>query len=112
MRWSAFGSAASCSGAMYAGVPIAMPTDVVPEVGHQGVGSVMQDVPGLDVAMDDAAPVGVGERVQDVVQHPRYRPWRELPGMRQRIAERHALDEGHRVPEQIPVLARAQDRYN
>jgi len=31
IRWSAAGSAASCSGAMYAGVPIASPTDVVPD---------------------------------------------------------------------------------
>ncbi len=32
-RWSAAGSPASCSGAMYAGVPIAIPLVVMPTAG-------------------------------------------------------------------------------
>ena len=66
---------------MYVGVPIAMPVAVSREspsliarampksvtIGRP-LSRVDQDVVGLDVAVDDAALVGVGERVGDVAQ--------------------------------------------
>ena len=55
--------------------------------------------------MNDAAPMRVRERVEHVVQNARHRARRELPGVDQRIAQRHALDEWHRVPQQIAMLA-------
>ena len=69
-RWSTFGSPATCSGAMYAGVPSDMPSDVSvlaelrcraederlrdAEVGDGRRAAGEQDVVGLDVAVDDA----------------------------------------------------------
>jgi hypothetical protein len=85
-------SALTCSGAMYAGVPSAVPTVVsapVPaavalcrrgrvarrgqrlghaEVGHHRRPAGEQDVVGLDVAVHDAAPVRHGEGARHVAQ--------------------------------------------
>src|SRR5438309_3890171 len=73
---------------------------------------VMEDVAGLDVAVNHATPMGVRERVQHVMKDTRHRARREFSGVRQRIAQRYALYEGHRVPEEIIVLTRAQYRHD
>ena len=68
-------SATHCSGLMYAGVPTMVPVFVGRRLGHLGdaeVGddgiavAVEQDVGGLHVAMDDTAPVGIGEPAADL----------------------------------------------
>ena len=59
--------------------------------------------------MDDSATVSVGERVENVVQYASYLARREAIPPRDSLAQGLALDERHRVPEQVLVLAGTQD---
>ena len=99
------GSPAACSGAMYAGVPIDVPTmrdRAAPislrqrtprfarrrerlgdaEVGDRCRPRREQDVVRLDVAVDDAAPVRVDERARDVLEDAHRLADRERPARR------------------------------
>jgi hypothetical protein len=70
-----------------------------PEVRHQRVMSAEQDVLRLDVAMNDAALMGVGQRVGDFFRDSESVLERELLLSVQTTPERLALDEGHGEPE-------------
>ena len=68
-----------------------------------------QDVLGLDVAMDDAAAVGVVQRLGDLAREQQRLGNRKRPS-EQPLAERLALDEGHHRVEQARGLARVDQR--
>ena len=71
------------------------------EVGDDRVALGEQHVVRLDVAVDDAVPVGVGERVDHLAQDPHGLGDRQLALARELDPERLALDERHDVVEQI-----------
>ena len=128
-RWSALGSAAACSGDMYAGVPIDVPTcvSVEPsfrgrarradrlrdaEVGHRRGTAGEQDVVRLDVAVHDAALVRV-RRAPSATS--RRMPTASAIGSGPRAsrrAQRLAFDERHRVVRQAAHLARGEHRHD
>ena len=113
---------------MYAGVPIAMPSCgqrprsarrrlrarrcalAMPKSVTTADAAGEQDVVGLDVAVDDAAFVRVGERFRDVAEDAR--PLRRSAARRlgRARAQRFALDEGHRVVRESVDLAGDEDR--
>jgi hypothetical protein len=66
------------------------------EIGDDGVMAREQHVVGLDVAMDHAARVRVGQRVGDVLEDPDRVAHRKLAFARQAGPERLALHERHR----------------
>ena len=75
--------------------------------------TVMKNVSRLDVPMHDPSPVRVGESVEHVMQRkPGWPSLRKQAGVHERIAERHAFYERHRVPEQIAMLARVKHRHD
>ena len=82
------------------------------KVGDERMRTVMKNVSRLDVPMHDPSPVCIGESVEHVMQHSRHRARRKLAGVHERIAERHAFYERHRVPEQIAMLARVKHRHD
>ena len=82
------------------------------EVGHQRVPAAEQDVLRLDVAMDDALPVGVGQRVGDLARDLQRVLHRELGLARQAVPQRLALDVGHDVVEEAVGLARVVQRQD
>ncbi len=82
------------------------------EVGDQRPIVVQQDVLGLDVAVDDAVPVGVVERVGDLARDPDGVGDRELLLAAQPVAQRLALDERHDVEEAAVRLARVEQRQD
>ena len=76
-----------------------------PEVGHQGTAVVQQDVLGLDVAVNDAVPVGVIERPGHLGGNPHRLGNRQLLLALEPLAQRLPRHERHRVPEQPVHLA-------
>src|SRR5262245_4517923 len=60
--------------------------------------------------MDHTARVRESERVDDVVQEADDLAWRERSLSLDGGAERLAVDERHRVPEQVAVLTRGEQR--
>ena len=131
-RASIFGLAAACSGAMYAGVPRAMPSDVVddavgsfdadnafatPKVGDHRAAARQQNVVGFDVAVDDALFVGVIERRRDLAKQAQTFDDGQLSALRQPLPQRLSFDQRHREERQrrrafviAPDLTRAQQR--
>ena len=109
---------------MYAGVPSARPVAVNEEcerlvqrlgdaeVGDQRVPVREQDVGGLDVAVDDAVPVGVAQRVGHVAQDPQRLRHRQLAVPREPGLERLALDQRHGVEQQVVRLAGGEQRHD
>ena len=81
-----------------------------PEVGHDGVAGEDEHVGGLDVAVDHAVPVGVGQRVGDLAGDRQRLVDREPRLAPEPVAERLALDERHDVVEDAVGLARVVDR--
>ena len=67
------------------------------EIHHQCVAVGQEDVLRLDVAVDYAALVGLGERVGDLPRQPDDLGHRQLSGPGQSLAECLALHEGHHV---------------
>ena len=57
------------------------------EVGNQGVHSRREDVVGLDVTMDDAAGVLVGDGIHDIVEDAHYATESEPPGLHEGALE-------------------------
>ena len=113
-RSSVCGSAVACSGAMYDGVPSAKPTEVSAtararfrhrlrhaEIGDLRVPAREQHVVGLDVAVHDAMLVRVLQRFRHFAEESRRLGQRQLARALEPRAERFALDERHRVPEQL-----------
>ena len=105
---------------MYAGVPIAIPADVIPDTGMAALSAFAtpksvtsacepdrEDIAGLDVAMHDAAAMRVGERFDDVVQNPNDIANRQTAAPGNRRPQRLALDERHRVVQQLALDRRA-----
>ena len=77
------------------------------EVGHHGGAGGEEDVVGLDVAVDDAVLVGVGEGPGHVAEQAHHLgEWERTP--REPRAERLALDVGHGVVGQPVALARRE----
>ena len=76
------------------------------EIGHQGVTAEQQDVLGLDVAVDDAALVGVLQRLGRLAGELERVVDGELLLPVEPVAQRLALDERHDVVEQAVGLAR------
>ena len=102
-RWSTWGSAVACSGAMYTGVPSATPAVVMllaagglahrlghAEIGDQRVPAGEHHVLGLDVAVHHAVLVRVSQRVRHVVQQPH------------RVADRELASSGRRSRSDSP----------
>ena len=73
-----------------------------PEVRHQRVIAAEQDVLRLDVTVDDAVPVGVGQRVGHLGCDPNRITHRQSLFSRQAAPKRLAIDERHGEPE-LPV---------
>ena len=82
------------------------------EISDHRLLSLEQDVLRLDVPVDDSLPVRVRERRRDVLTDPERRSHRQLFLAHQALAQRFALDEGHRVPELSSALSRVEDRQN
>ena len=80
-----------------------------PEVGDDGRSSGEQDVVGLDVAVDDASIVRVGERLGNVAQDVDRRVDLDGP-VREPGAQTLAVHERHRVVRQPLEIARGDDR--
>ena len=78
------------------------------EVGHQRRAVVQQDVLGLDVAVDDAVPVGVVERGGDLGGDPDGVGDRELLLATQPVAQRLPVHERHHVVRGAVHLARCR----
>ena len=104
----------ACSGLMYCGVPterpvcvsVAPPASVAAEgardaeVGEQRVAALReQQILRLDVAMHDALLVRVVERTRDLARDAQRLVDRELLVATEMVAQRLALDVGHREPE-------------
>ena len=81
-----------------------------PEVHHQRVAARQHHVVRLDVTVDHAAAVGVGERIGHVAQQPGRLGYRQLALAIEPVAERFALDVGHDVEEEALGLARIEQR--
>ena len=82
------------------------------EVGDERVRPLAQDVARLDVAVDDASRVSERERVDHVVHDARDFADAERLLPLERRAERLAVDERHRVPEEVALLAGGQERHD
>ena len=78
------------------------------EVGHQRVASVGEDIAWLDVAMDYAARMRVGQRLDHVVQQLEDFRQLERAGALQSGTQRLAGDVRHREPQQLVVLTGVQ----
>ncbi len=74
------------------------------EVGYRGMSMLEQDVLGLQIAMHDALPMGVGQGVGDLTQQPHHLRHGQLALPAQAHPQRLALDERHRVVEQPIAL--------
>ena len=74
------------------------------EVGDHGMVARYENVVRLDVAMDDAVVVRVCQRLGDVAHDPYGVAYGQLALARKLGAQRFALDEGHRVVQQITCL--------
>ncbi len=81
------------------------------EVGHHGAPAAQQDVLGLDVAMDHAPVVRVGQRFEQVAPEPHCLRRRERP-LLEPVAQRCPFDERHRVPERPVAVARRVERHD
>ena len=82
------------------------------EVRHQGMAFAQHDVGRLDVPMDDAPPVGVGQRLGHFPGEPHRFVHRQLSVALKAFAEGLALDVGHHVVEDPPGLARVVHRQD
>ena len=129
-RASTWLSPAACSGDMYVGVPTDIPVPVrLPpsddvrrarrhdrarhaEVREHRVPLLEQDVLRLDVAMDDALAVRVGERVRDLDENPHRVAHGKLSRRLEPVAQRLAAHVRHHVPEQSVAGARRQNRHD
>ncbi len=80
------------------------------EVGDNGVAVLEQDVVRLDVAMDDAEAVGVGQGIGDFGEEAHRLRHREWALARQPVAERFPLDQRHGEPGQPADLAGGEER--
>src|SRR6266704_678921 len=96
-RPSVAGSAAACSGAMYAGVPSVVPSCVRPDLLMAVVDlrPSRLSAPG-SVAMDDAALVRVGECARDVLENAHGAADRKTSLALDARAQRLAFNERHR----------------
>src|SRR3989449_1027786 len=83
-----------------------------PEVGDDRMVAREENVLGLDVAVDDALPVGVAERVGDVAGDPERLVEREPALAPQAMAQRLSLEVRHDVVEQPRRLARREDWHD
>jgi hypothetical protein len=82
------------------------------EIGDQRVSSAEQNIPGLDVPVDDALAVGVTQRVRHFAGNlQRVVQW-QLTFTPEPIPEGLALDIGHGVPELASGIARVEDGQN
>ena len=82
------------------------------EVGHQGVSIGEQNVFRLDVAVDDAALVRVGERVGHFAQDVHRVADRQRATSRQQIAERFTVHKGHDVEQHRTGSAGIEQRQD
>ena len=80
------------------------------EIGDLGFVLGQEDVVGFDVAVDDAVPVGVGQRAGHLPDNAHRRRDGQLALPRQAFAERFACDKRHGVEEKFTGLAGAQQR--
>jgi hypothetical protein len=71
------------------------------EVHDQGMSPAEHDVLGLEIAVDDAMAVGLGQRVGDVAQDPDAFADRELPFLHELLAQRQAGHVRHDVEQQV-----------
>ena len=116
---------------MYAGVPRANPAAVRPlaagvaevvvaarerlgdaEVGHHRAAGRQQHVVGLDVAVDEAAGVGVGKGARDLAAGGAPVGDRQRAALLQPPPERFALDERHREVGEAGDLAGREQRHD
>ena len=82
------------------------------EVGDERVIAGEEDVVGFDVAMHDAARVRVGERVGDILEDAHGVAHGQLALAGETRAQRLALDERHRVVEDVAFAARREQRHD
>jgi len=80
------------------------------EVGHDGVAAREQHVVGLDVAVHEAVVVGVGQRVGHLAEESHRLSGRQLAAPGEPGTQGLALDERHRVVQEVAGLAGGEQR--
>ncbi len=82
------------------------------EVGDERMVSADQHVVRLDIAVNDALLMGVGQRIYHVPQQADSLDHRQLPFTGELGAQRFAVDERHGVKEELAGLASGQNGYD
>jgi hypothetical protein len=83
-----------------------------PEIRHDRLLTLEQDVLGLDIAMDNPMSVGIPKRCRDISGDPQGSPHWQLLLPHETLAKGVAVDKGHRVPELARALSRIEDRQD